>query len=129
MAFFCNCALEGEDPELCAEEPWGLWGWFESYVKNVWRKEHQQLNIEVSGVSECYDVVSFLVLGWMSWCLFWVNIQSFVNLQAASNFSQGIGKARTSIRKVKSLVFPIGKYEASRFYELTPSRACSACTA
>ena len=33
-----------------------------------------------------------------------------------------------SIRKVKSLVFPFGKYEASRFYELTPS-ACSACAA
>lgn len=33
-----------------------------------------------------------------------------------------------SIRKVKSLVFPVGKYEASRFYEPTPS-ACSACAA
>lgn len=40
-----------------------VWFCFESYVKNAWRRELQQLNIEVSGVGECDDVVSFLVLG------------------------------------------------------------------
>ena len=75
-----------------------------------------------------FHVVSFLVLGRMNWCWFWVNIQSFVNLQAASNFSQGIGKARTLIHQKSqvSSLSPLGNMRLAASMNWLPPRVVPA---
>ena len=109
VAFFCNCALEGEDPELCAEEPWrGWWGliWI---IWQEWLKKRTA--IQHWGLSFFVNVMMLFHWFWGGWIGvgFWSTLKN-VNLQAASNFSQGIGKARTLIDQ-KSQVSNLSRWE------------------